>query len=298
MIQLNRRFADKNEMKRFVLDCERKYDDQVRVAARTICSNREERFIMLSGASCSGKTTTSFILEDEMKKFGKTAKIISIDDFYRSRHDIQSDKIPDYEAASALDLDYFVTCVCDILAEKRTRLPKYDFQLGRRSEYTDYIPNENEFIVFEGIQAMYPEIISLLPKNATKSVYIGIHDDVTAYGSIFTARDIRLMRRIVRDYFFRGASVALTMKLWDGVTKNEDENIFPNARYADFYINTLMLYEINVMKPYILNKKMYDLTVDSEVEVYNKFKEKFRDVQEIPSELIPEDSVFREFIGN
>lgn len=298
MIQHNLKFADQEEMKSFVLDCESKYEAQVRNAAREICKNREERFIMLSGASCSGKTTTSFILEDEMKKFGKTAKIISIDDFYRSRDDISRDKIPNYEAASAIDLNYFVVCISDILAGKSTRLPKYDFQLGMRSGYTDYHPSENEFIVFEGIQAMYPEIMSLLPKKATRAVYIGVHDDVSAYGSVFKAREIRLFRRIVRDFFFRGASVSLTMKLWDGVARNEDENIFPNAKHADFFINTLMLYEINVIKPYVLDRKMYDFSSETEVELYKIFEEKFRNVPIIPSSLVPENSVFREFIGH
>ncbi len=297
MIQHNLKFADQEEMKSFVLDCESKYEAQVRNAAREICKNREERFIMLSGASCSGKTTTSFILEDEMKKFGKTAKIISIDDFYRSRDDISKDKIPNYEAASAIDLNYFVVCISDILAEKPARLPKYDFQLGMRSGYTDYHPSRNEFIVFEGIQAMYPEIMSLLPKRATRAIYIGVHDNISAYGSYFEAREIRLFRRIVRDFYFRGASVSLTMKLWDGVAKNEDENIFPNAKNADFFINTLMLYEINVIKPYILDKKMYDFSVKNETELYKFFEEKFKNVPVIPSSLVPENSVFREFIG-
>ena len=87
------------------------------------------------------------------------------------------------------------------------------------------------------------------------------------------------------------------MKLWDGVAKNEDENIFPNAKNADFFINTLMLYEINVIKPYILDKKMYDFSVNNETELYNFFEEKFKNVPVIPSSLVPENSVFREFIG-
>ncbi len=298
MIQHNLQFAGQEEMKRFVFDCENKYEAQVRNAARETCKNREARFVMLSGASCSGKTTTSFILEDEMKNFGKTAKIISIDDFYRSRDDISRDKIPNYEAASAIDLNYFVVCISDILSEKSTRLPKYDFQLGMRSGYTDYQPSKNEFIVFEGIQAMYPEIMSLLPKKATRAIYIGVHDDVSAYGSVFKAREIRLFRRIVRDYFFRGASVSLTMKFWDGVARNEDENIFPNEKHADFFINTLMLYEINVIKPYILDRKMYDFSSKTEAELYKIFEEKFRNVPIIPSSFVPENSVFREFIGH
>ena len=297
MIQHNLNFAGQEEMKKFILECEKKYETQVRNTAREICKNREERFVMLSGATCSGKTTSPFILEDELKKFGKTAKIISIDDFYRSRDDISSDKIPNYEAASALDLNYFVDCICDILGGKSARLPKYDFQIGMRSGYTDYHPDKNEFIVFEGIQAMYPEILSLLPRKATKAIYIGIHDDVLAYGSVFRAREIRLMRRIVRDFHFRNASVALTLDLWNGVTKNEDDNIFPYAKNADFFINTLMLYEINVIKPYILDKKMYCFKNKIESELYETFEEKFKNIPMIPSELVPKNSVFREFIG-
>ena len=88
------------------------------------------------------------------------------------------------------------------------------------------------------------------------------------------------------------------MKLWDGVARNEDENIFPNAKHADFFINTLMLYEINVIKPYVLDMKMYDFSSETEAELYKIFEEKFRNVPLIPSSLVPENSVFREFIGH
>ena len=92
----------------------------------------------------------------------------------------------------------------------------------------------------------------------------------------------------MRDFYFRGASVSLTMKLWDGVAKNEDENIFPNAKNADFFINTLMLCEINVIKPYILDKKMYDFSVKDETELYNFFEEK---IVKKNSEILTEKSL-------
>ena len=105
MINYDRIFNDKNEMKEFVLSCEGNYTKQVLDVARSIAGDSSVKFVMLCGPSCSGKTTTASILFSELAQHGKQAEVISIDDFYRNR--IKDEPKPDFETAAAIDLEYF-----------------------------------------------------------------------------------------------------------------------------------------------------------------------------------------------
>ena len=176
-------------------------------------------------------------------------------------------------------------------------LPIYDFKDGVRKGFVPYTPVEHEIIIFEGIQAIYPEILSILPKDISKSIYISVSDDVDANGTIFGKRDVRFFRRLLRDFLFRSATPERTLELWDGVVENEDKNIIPNEKNADYTINSFLPYELSVIKPYLLHVVSYDFTKPHEKELYDLIQMKFKNIEEIPSRFVPTDSVFREFIG-
>ncbi len=290
-------FKNDEELRTFVLRAEEHYKKQVLDIAECVADDKDVRFLTLAGPSCSGKTTTSYILEHEFEKRGLSTKIISIDDFYRSRYDIADDEKPDYESITAIDLELFQACVNQILNGETTMLPVYDFISGVRSEYVPYTPAENEIIIFEGIQAIYPEILATLPKRSTRSIFISVDEDVMAYGTIFEKREVRFLRRLVRDYLFRSATPERTLELWDGVVANEDKNIFPYEDNADFIINSFLPYELGVIKPYVLNRLSYDLKNEREKVLYEALANEFTNIVEIPSRFVPHDSVFREFIG-
>jgi uridine kinase len=226
-------FQNDDDIRKFVSDAEEHYKKQVIDIANDVAKYDNIRFLTLAGPTCSGKTTSSYILEQEFEKRGISTKIISIDDFYRSRYDIADDEEPDFESVTAIDLPLFKKCVNRILNGKTAEIPKYDFMLGVRTKYTPHTPAENEIIIFEGIQAIYPEIIETLPKQATKSIYISVDEDVMAYGTHFDKREVRFLRRLVRDYLFRNATPGRTLELWHGVVKNEDINIIPYERNAE-----------------------------------------------------------------
>ncbi len=295
MITYNKTFENKDEMKDFILLCEENYKGQVINAARAIAEDSKVKFVMLSGPSCSGKTTTASILFKELANYGKRAEVISIDDFYRDR--IKDEAKPDFETAAAIDVDYFGECVEKLTSGREALLPIFDFNTESRSGYRPHVLEENEIIVFEGIQALYPEILTHIPSGKRKSIYISVSDDVSAYGAYFSARDVRFVRRIVRDFWARSSSVKRTLDLWGDVVANEEKSIIPAGKKADFIINSLMLYEFNVMKKYIFDAVKYDLSDPEELKTYNDFKLKFENIPEIPSALVPSDSVFREFIG-
>ena len=295
MINHNRIFNDENEMKEFVLSCEDNYKKQVIDTAKRIADDSTVKFVMLCGPSCSGKTTTASILFNELSEYGKQANVVSIDDFYRNR--IKDEEKPDFETAAAIDLDYFGKCVDGLISGREVQLPIFDFNTESRSGYRAHKLTENEIIVFEGIQALYPEILAHIPKESMKTIYISVFDDIMGYGEYSSARDIRFVRRLVRDYKFRSSSASRTIDLWTDVVANEEKSIIPAGKNADFRINSLMLYEINVMRPYILHKVAFDLVNPEEFDIYKGFMDKYLRIPEIPSKFVPSDSVFREFIG-
>lgn len=296
MIIYNKLFHNTNEMKDFVSLRENKFKSQTEAIADLIAENENIKIITLSGPSCAGKTTSSYILQNTLeKRYGIDSKIISIDNFFKNREHLFKQKNPDFESIDAIDFEYFKLCVNNILNGKKTELPIYNFITGEREAVYDlYTPHKNGVIIFEGIQAMYPEITAILPYDKTASIYIDILDDVYAYGSLFSRRDIRFYRRLVRDFKFRGADVSKTLYLWKNVLKNEEKNIFPYSFAAKYSINSSLLYEINVIKSFLLDL----LSSDTEnKELHEKIYEKFKNVPDIPADFVPKDSVFREFIG-
>ena len=158
MFVYNDIFRNDDEIRLFVENSEKNYKNQVLEIADEISDMTHIKFLTLSGPTCSGKTTTSYILENEFEKRGLTVKIISIDDFYRNRADISKDEKPDFESISAIDFEAFKSCVNQILNGETAMLPMYDFKKGERQGFFSYTPVEHEIIIFEGIQAIYPDI--------------------------------------------------------------------------------------------------------------------------------------------
>ncbi len=296
MVVYDKKFENSEEMLRFIKKRERVYRAQVETIAELIAKDEKIKIITLCGPSCAGKTTTSYILEKKLEAIsGIDLKIISIDDFFRSRAEMEKSGNPDYESIDSIDFEYFKECVENILAGRETRLPLFDFVTGeRKEEYDIYMPHEKGIVVFEGIQAMYPEITAILPAESCVSLYIDILEDVYAYGSFFTRKDVRFFRRLVRDFQFRDASVEKTLRLWENVVDNEKKNITPYSGDAKYTINSLLVYEFNVIKKYLLEMLEYN---ENTMDVYNQIKEKFENIPDIPAELVPADSVFKEFIG-
>ena len=290
-------FKNDDDIRNFVSEAEKHYKKQVLDIADDVAKHDNIRFLTLAGPTCSGKTTSSYILEQEFEKKGISTKIISIDDFYRSRYDIADDEEPDYESITAIDLPCFKECVDKILNGKDAEIPVYNFVTGKREKYVLHTPTDHEIIIFEGIQAIYPEILATLPHDVTKSIYISVDEDVLAYGTNFEKREIRFLRRLVRDYLFRSATPRRTLELWEGVVKNEDKNIIPYEKNADYIINSFLSYELGVIKPFVLHKIPYDVKDLREKTLYEFLQNKFQNIMEISSQFVPSDSVFREFIG-
>lgn len=300
MIKLNNTFYDEKAKARLVTECEKGFEARLdEICAEII--NSGVKIIALSGPTCSGKTTTAAKLTSELTKNGADVHLVSIDNFFRERdcldrEAIMAQKSIDYDSVDAIDLALLENKVRSIIAGEPCELPVYDFTLGRCTHTEHVDPNEHSVFVFEGIQAIYPEVTRLFG-DSYKSVYICVEDDIEVGGAYFGKRELRLLRRLIRDYKFRGASPEFTFFLWRSVAANEDRSIIPFAETADIRINSFMAYEIYLMKSVI--PELLSLVPDTNP-YYPKAYEimrKFEGISEISPELVPKNSLLREFVG-
>ncbi len=287
------------DAEKFILDCESDFHKQIDFALDKVL-RENVRIIALAGPTCSGKTTTAERLIERITADGKKAVVMSIDDFFmdrgvKNRVDLEA---PDYDSVNAIDLKYLENFLSDLLDGKKVYIPRYSFTETRRVGYEEYIPEERDIYVFEGIQAVYPEITRLF-HGGYRSIFICVDDDIEYDGVFLHHHEIRLLRRIVRDYKFRGATAEFSLHLWEGVRANEEKNIFPNAKSLDVYINSFLPYE-----PFIIAHHVIPLleTVPAsspyrdEAEALLQ-KIKVFDNPYFSDTMIPAHSVYREFIG-
>lgn len=290
VIEYDKVFESEDEKKAFVDECERSFNDQIINLAADLMEDEGLSFILLSGPTCSGKTTASGIIGKEMSSRGRTLYTVSIDDFYNyvdtskpGWHNV------DMESAETIDLQSLFDCVNSLLRGRTARIPIFDFPTRNRSGYRELSIAPGDLVMFEGIQALYPQVTSLFPNYCSRSIYISVSDDVNAYGHYFTSRQIRLTRRIVRDMFYRGTTPDIALDIWKNVELNEKKNIEPHKHNATAFINSLMLYEFNIMASYVGQLRGDNPEIEA-------LRERYRGIPEISSEYIPHDSLYREFI--
>jgi uridine kinase len=228
--------------------------------------------------------------------------VISIDDFFYDKEILAERnkgnpnlKI-DYDSINTIDFDALVECVKEIFSYGKTLVPKFDFKQGRRVGYVEYDPDDNDLFIFEGIQAIYPEVSAVFKQYPSVSIYICAKSAIDLEGAVFEPNEVRFLRRIVRDYNFRGASPEFTMFLWESVRHNEDQSIFPYVQDCDMHIDSTLPFEINVLKPY-LDDVLSKVSPDSEfIEETRRIIEKIKDIKPIPKEYLSKDSLYNEFI--
>lgn len=300
MKQAKLHFSSEEEIISYVNACEAEY----RASVKAACDIAEAggSIITLAGPTCSGKTTTARILDDEFLKRGKELHTISIDDFYFDRDELQRrakerGEPLDYDSPSTIDLALFGEVVEQIEAKGTVLLPKFDFKSGRRAAMEEITATDGDVFLFEGIQAVYPELTKYLAAYNFTSLFISVEDSLACGDAVFAPREIRFMRRLVRDARTRGATAEFTYSLWSGVVANEETHIYPNLVGVHHRIDSLLGYEVSVIKPYVL-ALLDTLPADS---VYlpeaNILREKLQNIPILDGNYVPEGSVFREFIG-
>lgn len=267
---------------------------------RTI-GNHLTAAVLVTGPSSSGKTTFSKRLRRLMEEDGFHSTVISIDDYYLSREEIrlrQPKTIkPDYEVLDAFDVPFFQAQMTAFLQGERIRLPHYDFKLGKRTDSGIVLkPTEKDLLIIEGIHAMNPKLTESLEFARTVGVYICPFDSyvIPGQGEI-TSKEIRLMRRSLRDHVHRNSGIMQTLDMWPSVRAGEERYIKPMKQYADFFFNSSFEYEICILKARI-EKAIGELSADQRMTLERylplNLLDAFHSCEEIP---LPEESIFNEF---
>ena len=288
--------------KEFVVNCEQRYNNIIDDIAKRILEETGREIVMLAGPSSAGKTTTARKLCENLNKKGVKTYVLSLDDFYLNREDIPylPDGTQDYETVYALDLQLFAECVNKLLMGETVKNPVFDFTTGKRSdkEFNEITLGKEDVVIIEGLHALNPIITEKIQGKLLK-IYINVSSRIydNKGNIILNKRNMRFVRRMVRDFKFRDSTVDNTYRLWRNVTAGEDKYLFPFRDNADIKINTIHLYESCVLKsqalPLIYESKISDEFRDDAKKLC-KALEKFENIN---ISAVPEDSLLREFLG-
>ena len=259
------------------------------------------RMVLIAGPSSSGKTTTCKRLSVQLLTHGIRPVQISLDDYFVNREetprDIDGDY--DYEHLHALNIPLLNEHLAALFRGEEVELPAYNFQSGTSGMSGKRLRlHDNEMLVVEGIHALNPELTAQIPDNLKFRVYASALTTILLdTHNYIPTTDNRLLRRIIRDYKYRGASAADTIRRWPSVRRGENKWIFPYQEQADVMFNTAMIYELGVIKTQaepILEEVREDCPEYAEAYRLRKF---LRYIQAVPQDTLPPTSLLREFLG-
>ncbi|MBE6583412.1 MAG: hypothetical protein E7649_00330 [Ruminococcaceae bacterium] len=242
----------------FVHLCDEEFERALSRGVSELCDGKDVRVVGLTGPTCSGKTTAAKKLISHLGDSQKIVHVISLDDFYKdnfSKEDLKDTDLTkaDFDSPDTLDCELFYEFVHDLFEKGRAKKPIFDFKTGERSVWEEFSADDDDVFLFEGIQVLYPKVLSVIEKAGGKILAVRPMSAIDVDGNVFEPDYIRLCRRLVRDSNFRGAEPEFTFPLWNGVRANEEKNIFPYFDRCDVRIDTTMAYEMNVLAPYLRN---------------------------------------------
>lgn len=283
-----------------IAHAEAQYNSELQRAMETILNNEGRAILLVSGPSGSTKTTTSHKLSQGLMEQGIHTAVVSLDNFFVNRSDLPllENGETDFESVNTLDAKTLWRCFDELLTKRESKLPIFDFSAGARSDKTSHIKlHEKSVIITEGIHALNPELLKGLDKSSYLKLYISPHSDYMKDGEmVLSSRNTRLIRRMVRDYFYRGNSIKNTLLMWNNVVKSEVQNIIPFRESADIKIDSTVCYE-----PCLYHKYSQIFTPDDEMTQTQSTRilELFKilsDFEEISLDQIPKTSVLWEFL--
>ena len=299
--EINRRIDQ--DVKGFLEECDAEYDKKIFGAVDTIQNNLKiSPIVLLSGPSGSGKTTTALKITEELLRRGIRAHTISMDNYFKTLDPRVAPRTPqgeiDYESPKCMDMELLNTHFDRLSKGLPILVPRFEFARQMRNDTLGQFLQlgKDEVAIFEGIHALNDSCAGRYPQAAC--IYISARSDVLEEKELrFKGTWMRLTRRAVRDYNFRGTGVAETLDMWHNVRRGEKLYISPFKHRADYIVDSSHPYEVSVMKHYAMplleavpekNARRTEL-----LELIHGF-EHFRPID--PA-LVPPASLIREFIG-
>ncbi len=282
---------------------EARHEKKIAQIADLIEENIEDkRVILIAGPSSSGKTTFSHRLCIQLKINSIFPAQISLDNYFVNRENTPRDENGElnFEALEALDLELLNNQLIALLQGEKVEIPRYNFQEGKREDKGVFLKlKEDQPLILEGIHCMNNKLTRAIPDEHKFKIYVSALTQINIdKHSRIPTTDTRKIRRIIRDYQFRGHDVLKTLELWPSVRKGEDKNIFPYQENADVMFNSALIYEMPALKKHglpLLKNIDRESNLSYEAERLIEVLECFADVE---TKYIPYNSILREFIGN
>lgn len=276
-------------------------NDLLKIASEIEKNLNNIKLVLIAGPSSSGKTTTSKKLSLYLKSKGINPFVLSTDDFFKNRIDTQKNENGEYEydIPEALDIDLFNEKLTSLIKGEETLLPTYNFLTGEKEyKHAPVSLKNRDLIIVEGIHTLNEMLTSKIDRKNKLKIYISPFTplDLDRHNHVSTV-DLRLIRRLVRDYRTRGYNAEETLKNWRVVRRSEEKYIFPYQKEADIVLNTALIYELGVLKTYavpILFSVSYHSEYYSEALRIINFLKSFLNISD---SMLPETALLREFVG-
>lgn len=299
--KLNKIVDDETKIKKLIMLEEALHEKKISQIADKIASNKNIKMVLIAGPSSSGKTTFAQRLDLQLKINGLRTVTISVDNYFVERPDTPLDENGEYdfENINAIDLDLFNSDMKKLLNGEEIECPEFDFKVGtKRYNGKKMKIEEDQILVIEGIHCLNDQLTSQIPKDKKYKIYISALTvlNMDRFNRISTT-DTRLVRRIVRDYQFRGYSADYTIREWSKVNRGEFKNIFPFQEEADSMFNTSLIYELGALKDRALPVLQNIKSNQKEYAEAQRLIEMLKYFKSIPSDFIPNNSLLKEFLG-
>ena len=299
--EINRRIQ--TDVAEFLAECDENYAQRVSLAADKILSNLERSpIVLLSGPSGSGKTTTAMKIAEELRRRGVNSHAVAMDNYFVTMNPRTAPRTPegaiDYESPLCLDMELLDRHFTALGRGEEILIPRFEFarQMRNDSLGAPLKLEKNEIAIFEGIHALNDDIAGRHPEAA--KLYLSARSNINE-GSVlrFKGTWMRLTRRAVRDYSFRGTEVARTLEMWANVRRGEKLYISPFKSRADIIFDSSLPYEVSVMKHYAV-PILQSVPEDNERRAEMlELVQAFEHFQAIDPALVAKNSLLREFIG-
>ncbi len=311
----------KFKLEDYIADCERKFADNIKKIALDVIEDPEHRAVFVSGPTSSGKTTSTGILADRLELHGKQPIKISMDDYYKTgAFDTDEYGRYDYESLGTLNLELFNRDMEELLAGESVVLPEFDFKTRGRNykEENRVSMQENSILLVEGLHSLSEKITGHFPEEQWHGVFIMPYMTLTDDQKLLDSRDVRIIRRMIRDTFNRGANALSTIDYWPMLDKAESANFPAYLENADVYINSALGYEFyclaplakriledsfleyrqGKLKPSPLNKYHLFAQKDLAFETADRLYKIVSDMPAVGLSFIPDGSLLKEFVAN
>ena len=273
--------------------------------ANQIALRQGVRLVLIAGPSSSGKTTSSKRLALHMRVNGLNPIVISLDDYFRNRVDTPRDENGEYdfECLEALDVPFLNLQLEQLFRGEQVEIPKYDFTSGTRKFVGQFLQlTDNDVLIMEGIHGLNPELTPQISRDDKFQLYVSVLTPLAIdKDTRMSSRDYRLLRRMVRDNQFRGMTAEDTILRWPSVRAGEEKYILPFKKKADAEFNSMLFYEIPMLKCYAEPLLQVIPAGSPAYGEARRLLDLLRSVIAMtPLDVhhIPPTSIIREFIGN